>query len=217
MTMSDMTPRPRRLHLLRWLPGAWVTTAGPRGRKPLYLSFDDGPHPEHTLPVLDFLAGHGARATFFLVGNQVERHPSLVARIVAAGHTLGNHSYDHPRFERLSLAEQLAQIDRTDALLARFDGRPRHPFRPPRGVLSLPLLAHFVRDRRPIAYWSYDSLDYGRQPAPGLIDIARRHPPRGRDIILMHDDSTISLQMLATLVPEWSARGFTFEAMAPHA
>ena len=214
--VATMTPRPRRLHLLRWLPGAWVTTAGPGGRKALYLSFDDGPHPEHTLPLLDLLARHGVQATFFLVGNQVERHPALVEHIVAAGHTLGNHSYDHPRFERLSLHQQLEQIDRTDALLERFDGRARHPFRPPRGVLPLPLLAHFVRHRRPIAYWSYDSLDYGHHPAPWLIEVARRHPPRGRDIILMHDDSTTSRQMLATLIPEWMAEGFTFAAMDGH-
>lgn len=217
MTPNGMTPRPRRLHLLRCLPNNWVTTAGPRGAESLYLSFDDGPHPEHTAPLLDFLSGHNARATFFLVGNQIERNPALVTRIVEAGHTLGNHSYDHARFERLSLAQQLEQVDRTDALLSRFDGRARHPFRPPRGVLPLAFLAHFVRSRRPIACWSYDSLDYSRQPAPELIDIARRHPPQSRDIILMHDDSTLSLQMLATLVPEWRARGFTFAAMPSHA
>lgn len=208
-----MTPRPRRLHLLRLLPQAWVTTSGPVGRRALYLSFDDGPHPEHTLPLLDLLAAHDARATFFLVGNRVEQHGAVVARIVEAGHTLGNHSYDHPRFEMLPLAEQLAQIDRTDQLLAAYDQRPQHPFRTPRGVLPLPLIAHFVRQRRPIAYWSYDSLDYGRRPAAELIEIARKYPPRDDDIILMHDDSGISLQMLATLIPEWKARGFRFEAL----
>ena len=83
-------------------------------------------------------------------------------------------------------------------------------------MLPLPLLAHFVRHRRPIAYWSYDSLDYGHHPAPWLIEVARRHPPRGRDIILMHDDSTTSRQMLATLIPEWMAEGFTFAAMDGH-
>ncbi|MCY7353513.1 MAG: polysaccharide deacetylase family protein [Lysobacter sp.] len=210
-----MTPRPRRLHLLRLLPQAWVTTSGPGGRRALYLSFDDGPHPEHTLPLLDLLAAHDARATFFLVGNRVEQHGAVVARIVQAGHTLGNHSYDHPRFEMLPLAEQLAQIDRTDQVLGAYDQRPRHLFRTPRGVLPLPLMTHLVRQRRPIAYWSYDSLDYGRRPAPELIEIARKHPPRDNDIILMHDDSNISLQMLATLIPEWKVRGFRFEALPP--
>lgn len=206
--------------MLRWLPNAWVTTSvppsGAGSLRTLYLSFDDGPHPQHTGPLLDLLARHGARATFFLIGNQIERHPDLVRRIVAAGHALGNHSYSHPQFETLSLAEQLNEIDRTDALLATFDGRARHCFRPPRGVLPLPMLVHLIRRGRRIAYWSYDSLDYGRQPAPELVSVMRRHPPRPGDIILMHDDNTISLQMLQTLIPSWREDGYALEAM-PHA
>lgn len=212
--VGHMTPRPRRLHLLRLLPNAWVTTSGPRDKRVLYLSFDDGPNPEHTPALLDLLAEHEARATFFLVGNQVERHGSIVARIAEGGHALGNHSYDHPRFEELSLAEQSRQIERTDELLAAFDQKPRHLFRPPRGVLPLRLMMRFLRQRRAVAYWSYDSLDYGRGQAMELVDVARRHPPRAGDIVLMHDDSAISLQMLSVLIPEWKALGFTFEALA---
>lgn len=205
-----MNPRPRKLLVLRLLPNRWVRTAGPRARKSLYLSFDDGPHPEFTPPLLDLLARHDARATFFLVGDQVERHPGIVRSIVAAGHMLGNHSYTHPDYDELPLAEQLEQVDRTDRLLQQFDGIARHPFRPPRGVLPPALLWQFIRRGRPIAFWSYDSLDYGRHPPQQLLEVVRQHPPRSGDIILMHDDSPLSGQLLQSLLPQWQQEGFGF-------
>jgi len=211
--MHPLTPRPKRLLLLSLLPNAWVETVGGRGGQKLYLSFDDGPHPTHTGPLLELLAAHGVLATFFLVGEQVERHPEVARRIFDAGHTLGNHSYSHPVFDSLSLERQIEEIDRTDALLCAIDGRPVHPFRPPRGVLPPAMVMHFLRQRRRIAYWSYDSLDYSRRPASELIEVARRHPPRAGDILLMHDDSAISMQVLEAMIPQWKRDGFGFEAL----
>jgi peptidoglycan-N-acetylglucosamine deacetylase len=204
-----MHPRPKKLQLLRWLPNRWVTTRGDDARA-VYLTFDDGPHPEHTPALLDVLAEHAARATFFVIGREAQRHPGLLARIVAEGHALGNHSWSHPQFDRLSLEAQLEEIARTDRLLAAFDGRAEHDFRPPRGVLPRPMLRACIRQGRPIAYWSYDTLDYGRPPVASLIESARRHPPRGGDILLMHDDYGLAADLLRALLPEWSARGLHF-------
>ncbi len=210
-------PRPRRLKLLRWIPDAWLTTAGPTDRRSLYLTFDDGPHPQHTQPLLDLLARHDARASFFLIGEQVEKHPDLARRIAQAGHTLGNHSYSHPRFETLSLAEQFEEIGRTDRLLSEIDGRRRHAFRPPRGVLPLPMLARCIRERRRISYWSYDTLDYSRQPAEHLLSLIRQHPLRSGDIVLMHDDGGQALDLLGTLLPQWKSQGFELRALPQEA
>jgi len=210
-----MTHRPKKLLLLRLLPNAWVTTHGPRRERTLYLSFDDGPHPVHTPVLLDLLAEHDARATFFMIGAHAERHPELVQRIVEAGHTLGNHSYSHPQFGTLALSAQLAEVDRTDRLLTAADGRQRHSFRPPRGVLPRPMLLHFIRNRRRIAYWSYDSLDYSRLPALELTRFAHDRPPRDGDIILMHDDGDTAQQMLRSLLPAWKDAGYRFEALPP--
>ncbi|MBD9436389.1 polysaccharide deacetylase family protein [Pseudoxanthomonas sp. PXM03] len=211
-----MNPRPRRLKLLRFLPNGWLSTAGPSGeRRALYLTFDDGPHPAHTPPLLDLLAEHDAKASFFLVGREVERHDALARRIASEGHTLGNHSYSHPVFESLTLGQQMEEIDRTEKLLQGIDGRARHAFRPPRGVLSVPMLARLVGRRHRIDYWSYDSLDYSRRPVPELLETIERHPPRGGDIILMHDDSDHSLEMLHRLIPAWKAQGFDLRAL-PH-
>jgi peptidoglycan-N-acetylglucosamine deacetylase len=211
-----MNPRPRRLRVLRFLPNGWLMTSGPTdAARSLYLTFDDGPHPDHTPALLDLLAEHGAKASFFLVGREVERHDALARRIASEGHTLGNHSYSHPRFEALTLDEQLEEIERTQRLLTGIDGRSRHAFRPPRGVLTGAMLASLVRRRHRIDYWSYDSLDYSRRPVPELLETIRRHPPRGGDIILMHDDSEHSLTLLRALIPAWIAQGFSLRAL-PH-
>lgn len=211
-----MNPRPRRLRVLRFLPNGWLMTSGPTdAARSLYLTFDDGPHPDHTPALLDLLAEHGAKASFFLVGREVERHDALARRIASEGHTLGNHSYSHPRFEALTLDEQLEEIERTQRLLTCIDGRSRHAFRPPRGVLTGAMLASLVRRRHRIDYWSYDSLDYSRRPVPELLETIQRHPPRGGDIILMHDDSEHSLTLLRALIPAWIAQGFSLRAL-PH-
>lgn len=208
-----MNPRPRKLKLLRWLPERWVMTRGARARRTLHLTFDDGPHPAHTAELLDLLAEHGATATFFVIGEHAERQPDMMRRIVQGGHTLGNHSWSHPRFETLGLGAQREEIARTDALLRDHDGRAGHDFRPPRGVLPRPMLLDCIRQRRRIAYWSYDSLDYARPPVDRLVASAQRHPPQAGEIVLMHDDHDAAAGMLRTMLPVWRGAGFTFEPL----
>lgn len=213
-----MNLKPRKQQLLSLLPDRLVLTRGPRSGNAIYLTFDDGPHPEHTPRLLDLLAAHGAHASFFLVGRQVERHPGLVERIVAEGHALGNHSYSHPSgFSRISLRRQLQEIDDTDRLLAAFDRRPQHCFRPPRGSLSLGLLLHFASQRRRIAYWSYDSMDYQHQSDETVAARLRKRPPLAGDIILMHDDNACAGKVLGMLLPEWLASGREFHTLPPGA
>jgi peptidoglycan/xylan/chitin deacetylase (PgdA/CDA1 family) len=202
-----MRLRPSRNQLLGLLPERLVLVRGPREPGALYLTFDDGPHPEHTPRLLDLLARHEARASFFLVGQRIERHPALVERIVAEGHALGNHSYSHPLFHRLSLGEQLAEVERTDRLLASLDRSGPYRFRPPRGVVSLSLLLAFARHGRSLAYWSYDSLDYQPRPPDELAARLQRRPPADGDVVLMHDDSGCAAQVLARALPAWRAAG----------
>lgn len=216
-TGPAMNPRSRKMKLLAMLPRRWVVTDAGRRSRTLYLTFDDGPHPAHTPPLLDLLAEHGAKASFFVVGGRAEDHPALAQRIVREGHLLGNHSYSHPQFAHLRLPEQVEEARRTDDVLAAFDGRKRHLFRPPRGHVSARLLWHFVRHRVPLALWSYDSLDYARPDVDALVAMARRHPSRGGDVILMHDDDALSLAWLRTMLPVWKAEGFKFEALPFHA
>lgn len=210
-----MNPRPRKLRLLRWMPDRWIATRGPGGAPALHLTFDDGPHPEHTPRLLDLLAEHGATATFFVIGREAERHPALVQRMVAEGHRLGNHSWSHPQFDRIPLDAQREEMARTDALLQCHDGEAVHDWRTPRGVLPRPFLRDCIRRGKRIAFWSYDTLDYGRPPVDTLVAVARRHPPRAREILLMHDDSHESHGLLQAMLPEWRARGFLLRALDP--
>ncbi len=208
-----MQPRSRKIRLLGLLPSRLVTTRVRTSEKVLYLTFDDGPDPEFTPPILDLLKAHGATATFFLIGNRIDEHPEVVRRIVDEGHQLGNHSWSHPFMSDLPLAGQLDEIARTDQRLAAYDGKPRHPFRPPCGVLPTNLLVHFARTGRTVAYWSYDSHDYERLPAQTLLDGVRETPPRAGDVVLMHDDNGDTVGLLAGLLSDWRSQGFVVRAM----
>ncbi|HET8898235.1 MAG TPA: polysaccharide deacetylase family protein [Rhodanobacteraceae bacterium] len=209
-----MSWRPKKQTLLALLPPALVRVRGAAHAGTRYLSFDDGPHPQHTPDLLDLLAQHDIKATFFLVGSEAERYPALVERMVADGHRIGNHSHTHPQFGALDIAAQLDEIDRCDRVLTRFDGRVRHPFRPPRGELSLALLWQCARRRQGIVYWSRDSLDYRSGEAPAaLAERLRTAPLAAGDILLMHDDAACAAAILRALLPEWLAAGFRFDRL----
>jgi len=188
-----------------------------RDRAARYLSFDDGPEPGHTPRLLDTLAKHGVKASFFLVGEKIEQHPEIVQRIVAEGHMIGNHSYSHWSFRNMTGRKQLDEVYRTDALLRLFDNRPHHRMRPPHGYVGAQLLMHFARRKRSLVYWSYDSLDYQDRPVAALIDRLRSDPPAPGDIVLMHDDSDKAAEALDVLLPEWLGRGFRFDALPGNA
>lgn len=209
----DVKLRPSKRQLLELLPARIVQVRGDATGGARYLSFDDGPHPEHTPRLLDLLAAHAVQASFFLVGKRVEQYPAIVERIVAAGHLVGNHSWSHEHFGHQSLGEQLAELERTDAALARFDGCARHRIRPPQGSLPLPLLLSLARRGRSVAYWSYDSMDYREPPVAELIASFRSAPPVAGDVVLMHDDSALARNALMALLPEWCAAGQVFRAL----
>ena len=121
-----------------------MLTTAPAADRALYLTFDDGPDPDYTPRLLDLLAANDAHASFFLLGEEAERHPRIVERMVAGGHLLGNHSWNHPNFTRIDWREQLGQIEATDRMLERFDGRREHLFRPPSGHFTPSMVARFA-------------------------------------------------------------------------
>jgi peptidoglycan/xylan/chitin deacetylase (PgdA/CDA1 family) len=97
------------------------------GERVVYLSFDDGPEPENTPAILDILKSHGIKATFFVVGNQAEKHPDILRRIYQDGHAIGNHSYNHVYRELYQSANTyVSQLRRTDEIVKKIIGvRPR--------------------------------------------------------------------------------------------
>jgi peptidoglycan/xylan/chitin deacetylase (PgdA/CDA1 family) len=179
----------------------------------LYLTFDDGPHVQHTPALLDLLGQHRVSATFFIVGREAYAEPDIVRRIVAEGHHLGNHSITHPRMDFLSDAARDLEIDGMETLLCEFDRRSGHYFRPPYGGVSVSLFSYGLRSGRRMAMWSRDSLDY-KYPAEKIVEGFAASPPKAGDIILFHDDGAAAGAALARLLPLWKSQGFEFETLA---
>ena len=100
----------------------------------LALTFDDGPNATWTPRLLETLAEHDVRATFFMLGSRAQAQPELVRRIVAAGHTIGNHSWSHPKLSRARASRVREELQRTSEELQQIVGAPVRYFRPPFGA-----------------------------------------------------------------------------------
>jgi peptidoglycan/xylan/chitin deacetylase (PgdA/CDA1 family) len=151
------------------------------------LTFDDGPHAQGTPAVLELLVRAGVRATFFLVGEQVQRNPSLVGEILDAGHEIGLHCHLHRNLLRLTPRQARADIDRAQELIERHSGRAISLYRPPYGVLSGAALA-LARSRGwRTLLWSDWGRDWERRATPGSI--ARRLTEGAAEgaVLLLHD------------------------------
>jgi peptidoglycan/xylan/chitin deacetylase (PgdA/CDA1 family) len=195
------------------LSGGLIRMRGPRDDASVYLTFDDGPHPVHTTRLLDLLAKHGAKGTFFLIGRTAEQAPEVVRRILDEGHAIGNHSMTHPKMRKIGAAKQWAEIEQADNVLQRIDGVRRHAFRPPNGAVTLATVAASLWRRQSMVLWSIDSHDYKL----GAADVIRRlhdNVPVGGDVILFHDDGGCAGEALETLLPLWRQAGLRFPALA---
>jgi peptidoglycan/xylan/chitin deacetylase (PgdA/CDA1 family) len=151
------------------------------------LTFDDGPHPDDTPRVLAALERHGARGTFFLVGKSVRRYPEVVARIVAGGHAVANHSWDHPSFRRIDGPFRRAQIAWcAEALAAQAPERGVRLFRPPFGEQSLASRLDAGRAGHRVVGWDVVAEDWRDDAAELLVARVMRRLRRG-SIVLFHD------------------------------
>jgi peptidoglycan/xylan/chitin deacetylase (PgdA/CDA1 family) len=147
------------------------------------LTFDDGPSPDDTPVVLDLLAEHGARATFFMVGERARAHPELVARVLAGGHAIANHGWDHSSFLHLDGAERRAQIAACQAAL----GPAAVPlFRPPYGEQNVASLHATRSTGHQVVTWDVVAEDWRDHPAQWLLGRVLRRLRRG-SIVLFHD------------------------------
>jgi peptidoglycan/xylan/chitin deacetylase (PgdA/CDA1 family) len=151
------------------------------------ITFDDGPHPHGTPAVLETLREHGAQATFFLAGEQVERRPALAAEIVAAGHRVELHCHRHRNQLRLTPRMLLEDAERGKAAIEEASGQAIADYRPPYGIFSASGL-RAVRSRgwRPVL-WSKWGRDWDRRATPESISGRVSAGVRAGDVILLHD------------------------------
>jgi peptidoglycan-N-acetylglucosamine deacetylase len=151
------------------------------------LTFDDGPHPHGTVSVLETLREHGAKATFFLAGEQVERRPALAAEIVAAGHRVELHCHRHRNQLRLTPRMLLEDAERGRAAIEEATGQAIADYRPPYGIFSASgLRAIRSRGWRPVL-WSQWGRDWDRRATPESITDRVTAGVRTGDILLLHD------------------------------
>jgi peptidoglycan/xylan/chitin deacetylase (PgdA/CDA1 family) len=192
------------------MPPRMLLVRGPRQARGIALTFDDGPHPEHTPRLLDELQKHGIPATFFVVGREAERFPKLVRRIVAEGHALGHHSYTHGDPRDTSAKVLLEEIRRSRVLLEQITGEPSNLFRPPQGKLTGRKLWSIWREGQTVALWNIDPRDYRVRDSLRLREWARQYRPHAGDIVLLHDNQPNALAIVEELA--WGA----CHANAPH-
>ena len=202
-----------KLNLRVHLPG-WLTSMFPAAiwrmsakEKVLYLTFDDGPVPEVTPHVLDILEKNDVKATFFCVGENVARYPDLFEQIKKAGHTVGNHTYNHLRSFKTGNKQYLDNIEKANTLIKS------NLFRPPHGTLK-PLQYNAVAQKYQVIMWDVISCDYdpGLKPEKCLrnvIDFVRNG-----SIITFHDSvkaKTNVLTVLPKAIEFLKNEGYTFK------
>ena len=187
--------------------------------KVAYLSFDDGPGP-YTGRILDELAGAGVKATFCEVGQKVAENPALVQRVVAEGHTLCNHSWDHHSpFDTLAPADIDAEIGQTQQAMAAAAGTSARYFRAPEGRFGAPdgqvLLACQRARTIPLA-WGVDSLDWKKPGAAAIVSTVLSTVTPGA-VILLHDgggdDREQTIAALPGIISGLQAAGYTLAAL----
>ena len=181
-----------------------------RERQPvLYLTFDDGPTPVVTDKILDILQQYGAKATFFCIGRNVERHPDIYERIVKAGHITGNHTYSHLKGWFTPNREYFNDI----ALAAQFV--KSELYRPAYGMIT-PAQLKYLRNTYHIVLWdimSYD-FDYYTTPEKCLDNVLSNARPGS--IIVFHDSVKASdkvLYALPAILEHFKAKGVQFHSI----
>lgn len=179
-----------------------------RARHPglVALTIDDGPHPVSTPGMLRALADAGARATFFVLADRVQRHPDLLRDVLAAGHEVGLHGLTHtPWLTMRAPAAGAAELRRALAILAE-NGAPGVTwYRPPFGAVSPRLYEAARLAGLTVAWCSVRTGDGGRISADTLR--ARCARAVGTDIVLLHDGDRPTWRLLPELLQEWGGRG----------
>jgi len=189
LAASGLWPRshllgPNWTHLPPLAVGSAARAAAPAA---VAITIDDGPDPEVTPRVLDLLDEHNARATFFCIGERVERHPALARAIVARQHEIGNHTHRHlMRFSLLGPRGVAQEIARAQEAIGAATGEVAQFFRAPAGLRNPFLEPALTRANLQLVSWTRRGFDTVNRSAGRVLDRLTRDL-RGGDILLLHD------------------------------
>ncbi len=169
------------------IPSILWHTNGPS----VHLTFDDGPHPEATPKVLDILKTRDLKATFFLLGENVERYPDVAQEIVNQGHFIGNHALAHVSLMLKPFQWQSHQIEQTNKIVRRTVGQTPQLFRPPFGRFDFRTIKAAASHGLKLAMWDVDAKDYAISHIPTIVRRVCRQIKPG-SIVLFHDNESTS-------------------------
>lgn len=182
--------------------------------KVIYLTFDAGYENGNTPAILDALKKHSAPAAFFLVGNYLENSPELVKRMVAEGHTVGNHTYHHPDMSKISTPETFSkELTDLEDLFLQITGQPMEKYyRPPQGKYSEANLQMAKDLGYRTFFWSLAYVDWYEDRQPGHEEAlnkltSRIHPGA---VVLLHSTSKTNGEILDELLTRWEEMGYRF-------
>ncbi|MDY7012151.1 MAG: polysaccharide deacetylase family protein [Cyanobacteriota bacterium] len=179
-------------------------------RKVIALTFDDGPWPKSTNDILYILKKHNIKATFFLLGRNIQNFPNLAKIIVKHGHVVANHSWSHP-YHQHSQAAAAREIDRTDEIIYQTTGAKSALFRPPGGYLNNGLASYAASRKNTVVMWSADSQDYRASSTRQIQNVINNAGQGG--IVLMHDgggDRRKTVNALPIIIKKLKEQGYTF-------
>jgi len=179
-------------------------------QKYVAMTFDDGPHPTNTPRLLDLMKKRNVKATFFVVGRNAKAYPHILRRMIAEGHEVANHTWNHPDLTKLSLARVRDEFDSTrDAIVAAVGVKPRLS-RPPYGAVNSTIKDLLKNEYGyPTILWSVDPMDWKR---PGSSVVTRRlvsgtHPGA---ILLAHDIHRPTIDAMPATFDQLLAKGYKF-------
>ncbi len=152
------------------------------------LTFDDGPDPKYTPAIADLLQRYQARATFFVLGRHGEQHPDILKDLMAAGHELGNHTFNHPNLNFTLPPTIYAEISQADAVLKQVKYPDPVYFRPPYGRSGLTVTSTVKPLGRTLILWDIDLMDWASPPVATMTTTLAQQLKPGA-IVLLHDGS----------------------------
>lgn len=193
----------------RFYPGA-IWDFSFHKSKDIYLTFDDGPHPELTEYLLELLAEYDAKATFFCIGAKVKEQPELYKKMIEGGHAVGNHSMTHPNGWKTGLEEYLQNVENASEYI------PSKLFRAPYGKLKLSQFKSLKKLGYKVVFWSVVSFDFNpAERSDTFVNRMIRYTKPG-SIFVFHDNPKaipILKDELPRLLDYWKSNDYTFKTV----
>ena len=193
--------------------------------KELYLTFDDGPTPEITNWVLSILKEYNAKATFFCIGNNIEKHPLIFQKVIKQGHAVGNHTYNHLKGWKSKTEEYIEDIKKTQLLINAskphityndLESENLKLFRPPYGKFKVKQSKHIQKLGYKIVLWDVLPFDWDESVSEEICLENITSTAKEGSVVVLHDSVKASRNLkyvLPKILDYYSKKGFTFKAI----